>query len=292
MLIGVIPNLSKPDALPVCQDVISWLRLRNCDVLLSQTAADRLGYEGLGADDEQLAEACDLIIVLGGDGTLLSVVRRWPFWGVPVLGINLGNLGFLTELELPELHSGLERVLRGDYSVQERLMLRAQVKRGSRIVSEMYALNDVVVTRGSLSRLLRLDVMIDGEYLDRLPADGVIVSTPTGSTAYSLSAGGPIVDPRTSVLLVTPICAHTLHSRPLVVSPESTISIVVAAPHEDVLLSMDGQESFRLSPDDQVIVGRSPTVARFIRLRTRSFYEVLRKKLRDSGLSHGPKEDA
>jgi NAD+ kinase len=278
VVIGLVPNEQKPGAISVANDVLTWLEERDVAVLLPKQTAMRINRPQLAARDDELAQNCDLIAVLGGDGTLLNLVRRWPFWGVPVLGINLGNLGFLTEIELPDLYPGLERVLAGDYFVQERMMLRAQVYRQRRVVNELYALNDVVVTKGAYSRMLRLELFIEEEFVDLLPADGVVVATPTGSTAYSLSAGGPIVDPNINALVVTPICAHSLHSRPMVVAPEYRLTIKVNAQHDDIVLTMDGQEVFRLLPNDQVQVERASTVSRLVKFPPRSFYEVLRRK--------------
>ena len=278
MVIGLIPHLHKPNALLACQDLTQWLEDKGVQVLLCEGAAACLERLELAASDETMAQQCELVAVFGGDGTLLSVVRRWPFWGKPVLGINFGNLGFLTEIELDFLYSDMERILQGDYYVQERMMLRARVERDERIVNELYALNDVVVGRGTFSRMLQLDVHIETQYIDTLPADGIIVATPTGSTAYSLSAGGPIVDPNISVLLLTPICAHSLHSRPMVISAENRVIVQVHAQHNDILLTMDGQQTFRLRPEDRVIIDRAPMMARFVKLPDRSFYDVLRRK--------------
>lgn len=278
MVIGLIPNLQKQGATIVCSQLLAWLEGRGVEVLLRTQGALSLNRVELGADDEELAKRCDLIAVLGGDGTLLSVVRCWPFWGVPVLGINLGNLGFLTEIELPDLYQDMERVLSGDYFVQERMMLRAQVHRNGRVINELYALNDVVVTKGAFSRMLHLELFIEQQFVDLLPADGVVVATPTGSTAYSLSAGGPIVDPSISALLLTPICAHSLHSRPMVIAPENRVIVKVHAQHDDIVLTMDGQETSRLLPDDEVVIGRASMVARLVKLPPRSFYDVVRRK--------------
>lgn len=288
MVIGLIPNLEKPGAVTVCSELLAWLEQRGMQVLLSQQSALLLGRSALGTEDEELARRCELIAVLGGDGTLLSVVRRWPFWGVPVLGINLGNLGFLTEIELPDLYPGMERILAGDYFVQERMMLRAQVHRGDRVINELYALNDVVVTKGAFSRMLQLELYIEEQFADLLPADGVVVATPTGSTAYSLSAGGPIVDPNINALLLTPICAHSLHSRPMVIAPENRVIVKVHAQHDDIVLTMDGQETSRLLPRDRVVIGRASMAARLVKLPPRSFYEVVRRKF--SGRKPNPSE--
>jgi len=278
MVIGLVPNQQKTGAIVICGQLLSWLEERGVTVLLPKQSAVCLDRMELAAEDEELAKRCDLIAVMGGDGTLLNLVRRWPFWGVPVLGINLGNLGFLTEIELPDLYQGMQRILDGDYFVQERMMLRAQVYRDGRVVNELYALNDVVVTKGAFSRMLHLELFIEDQFVDMLPADGVVVATPTGSTAYSLSAGGPIVDPNISALVLTPICAHSLHSRPMVIAPENRLVVKVNAQHDDIVLTMDGQEAFRLLPNDRVQIARASMVGRLVKLPPRSFYEVVRRK--------------
>ena len=279
MAVGLIPNLQKPLALAACRELLSWLELKGVRVCLNTEVAAHLQHTELAADDATMAEICKLIVVLGGDGTLLSVVRRQPLRGLPILGINLGKLGFLTEIELKNMYVGMERVLGGDYSVQERMMLQVRVLRKGQVVNNLLALNEVVVSKGAFSRMLELNIAIDGQYIDPLPADGCIVATPTGSTAYSLSAGGPIVDPDISVLLLTPICPHSLHSRPMVVSPDSELNITVHAQHDDILLTMDGQESVPLQLEDQVIVSRADAVARLVKVSKHGFFDVLRQKL-------------
>ncbi|MBT9152869.1 MAG: NAD kinase [Firmicutes bacterium] len=217
--------------------------------------------------------------MLGGDGTLLSVARTWPFWGMPLLGVNLGNLGFLTEVEEVDVLAALAVLRRGEYVLQERMMLRVLVNRDGRQVYESVVLNDCVVTKGAFARMIRLEVHIGNNFFKTFPADGVIISTPTGSTAYSLSAGGPIVDPTMRLMLLTPICPHMLQARPLVVSPQDRIAVKVHSIHEDVVLTLDGQEGVRVYPKDEVVVECSDIVTRLVKIVPRSFYDVLRYKL-------------
>ncbi len=278
MSVGLIPHLQKPQALAACRDLVNWLELQGIKPCFSPEVGACLQRPDLAVDDATMAKA-QLLVVLGGDGTLLSVVRRHYAWGLPILGINLGKLGFLTEIELKDMFSGMERVLRGEYSVQERMLLRVGVLRKGQLVRDLRALNEVVVSKGAFSRMLELGINIDGQSLEPLPADGIIVATPTGSTAYSLSAGGPIVDPDISVLLLTPICPHSLQSRPMVISPASTLQISVHAQHEDILLTIDGQESFPLELEDQVIVRRATEAVRLVKVSGIGFYDVLRQKL-------------
>lgn len=278
VLIGLIPHLHKPQALAACCDLVNWLEQQGVRPCYSSDVGNHLQRPEHVVSEKEMAEA-QLLVVLGGDGTLLSVVRRYAAWEIPILGINLGKLGFLSEIELADMYAGMERVLRGDFSVQERMLLQVRVLRASHQAIDLRALNDIVVSKGAFSRMLQLGINIDGQLLAPLPADGVIVATPTGSTAYSLSAGGPIVEPDIKVLLLTPICPHSLHSRPVVISPASTLSITVSAQHEDVLLTIDGQESFPLEREDQVVVNRASEVAKLIKVTDCGFYDVLRQKL-------------
>lgn len=278
MLVGLVPHLQKPQALAACRDLINWLEGHKIRPCFSNEVGGYLGRPEYGVDEKEMAKA-QLLVVLGGDGTLLSVVRHYAAWEIPILGINLGKLGFLSEVELADMYVGMERVLRGDFSVQERMLLQVKVLRAGCQAISLRALNDIVVSKGAFSRMLELGIDINGQSLTCLPADGVIVATPTGSTAYSLSAGGPIVDPDIEVLLLTPICPHSLHSRPVVISPASTLSITVNSRYEDVLLTIDGQESFPLQPEDQVVVSKADKVARLIKVKDFRFYDVLRQKL-------------
>lgn len=278
MKIGLIPHLHKPAAVAACQDLIEWLLCKGVQPYLDEDAAMTLNRPELALSQADIAKHCQLLVVLGGDGTLLSVARRKALRGKPILGINLGKLGFLAEVELKDIYDGMERILAGDYTVQERMTLQVQVVRDGQVITDLQALNEAVVSKGAFSRLLVLEIDVDGQRLDKLPADGVIVATPTGSTAYSLSAGGPIVDPDLNVLLLTPICPHSLHSRPLVISPTSKLQIMVDAQHDDIKLTIDGQESFHLHLQDRVIIRRAAIPARMVKLSSDGFYDVLRQK--------------
>ncbi len=231
--------------------------------------------------DSWLGEV-DLVIVMGGDGTLLHVVRQLP-GKIPILGVNLGHLGFLTELEMPELFPELARILTGEFCVDERLMLEAIVMREGQEITRVGALNDVVLTKRALARrLVRINVRVNDEFVDEYRADGVIVATPTGSTAYSLSAGGPILSPSLEALVITPVCPHTLYSRSLVVSATDTVT--VSLPHPG-WLSADGQTGFNLREDDRVIVQQYDLRAHLVRRSDWSFYDVLRRKLKEGNAS-------
>ncbi|MBT9135817.1 MAG: NAD kinase [Firmicutes bacterium] len=279
MPIGVVGNLGKPLTEGVTRLIVAECKDVGKEIMLPHSLALHIGLPDMGFSDQEIASSCSAVMVLGGDGTLLSVARTWPFWGMPLLGVNLGNLGFLTEVEEVDVLAALAVLRRGEYVLQERMMLRVLVNRDGRQVYESVVLNDCVVTKGAFARMIRLEVHIGNNFFKTFPADGVIISTPTGSTAYSLSAGGPIVDPTMRLMLLTPICPHMLQARPLVVSPQDRIAVKVHSIHEDVVLTLDGQEGVRVYPKDEVVVECSDIVTRLVKIVPRSFYDVLRYKL-------------
>src|SRR5687767_1275112 len=228
----------------------------------------------------EIADMSDAIVVLGGDGTLLAASHLLDR-PVPVLGVNFGHLGFLTEITLPELYPTLEGVLDGTYRYEERRMLRAVVHSPQQEDQAGDVLNDVVVTKAALSRIIELDVSVDGVFVSAFRADGLIVSSPTGSTAYNLAAGGPILHPTLPAFVLTPICPHMLTNRPLVISDQSTIEVHLQSARDgEVHITFDGQTGFPLLNDDRVTVTRSPRSLRLVKSPTRDYYEVLRTKLK------------
>jgi NAD+ kinase len=218
--------------------------------------------------------------VLGGDGTLLSAARSLRSHNVPILAVNLGGLGFLTSITLDQLYPMLEQVLRGEHRVGERMMLEAQIFRDRKAAERQTALNDAVVNKGALSRMLDFDLYVDGDHVGRYRADGLIVATPTGSTAYSLAAGGPIVQPGIDAFVITPICPHMLTNRPLVIPDTSRVEIDFSAADERVYLTLDGQIGFELGPKDRVMITKSANKVTFVRPPRKTYFEVLRSKLR------------
>ena len=277
--IGVMPNLEKRDALSLTRDLVRALEERGLAVRVPPGVAAALGRADLGGQPPEWLPAVDFVIVLGGDGTLLGAAKTISPHGRPILGVNLGHLGFLTEIEASELFGALPQFVEGRFVIEERKMLEAQVVREGRPVRRFAALNDAVVTKGPFARLIRLDTFVDETFVAGYPADGLIVSTPTGSTAYSLSAGGPVVNPNLDVLIVTPICPHTFYARSIVVSKDEVIRIRIHAEHRDSMLTLDGQEGYSLKPGDQLVIRSSPEVVRLMRRPGWSFYEVLRRKL-------------
>jgi NAD+ kinase len=284
--VGVVAKQRLTAVAPHLADIEAWLEARGVSAVF-ETATGALMPS---SDRRRIADRCalvnevGLVLVLGGDGTLLSMADCIGAAGlsIPILGVNFGSLGFLTEVTLPELYPSLEAALAGEAPIEERLMLRAVTVSASGAMSEHIALNDVVVTKaGTAARMIELSIWVNAEFVMRVRADGVIVATPTGSTAYNLSSGGPIVQPSVEALLVTPIAPHTLTNRPLVVPAGSTVRV---RPHtsdgDDVLASFDGQASSELREGDEVRVGRADAPLRLVRPSTRSYFEVLREKLK------------
>jgi NAD+ kinase len=224
-----------------------------------------------------------MIIVLGGDGTLLSVARLVRDYEVPILGVNLGGLGFLTEITLEELYRVLERVIQGDFITDERVVLNAAVIRRGERMAEFTVLNDAVINKGALARIIDLETTINGEYLTTFKSDGLIISTPTGSTAYNLSAGGPIVYPSLHSVIITPICPHTLTNRPIMVPDDVEVRVILKAKQQEVILTLDGQQGFYLEFEDMVEVRKAKSRILLIKSPYRHYFEVLREKLKWGG---------
>jgi len=283
--VGIITNADKDLDLATTGRLRDWLVSRRYLVRASLSEPARLGEApGQTCPDSELAQWAEIIMVLGGDGTLIGTARRTAGTGCPLLGINLGHLGFLTEIELPELFPALEDVLAGRYFLDQRLMIQVEVIRAGTAGRKLLAINEAVVSKGSFARLIRVTTHVDGLEVASYPSDGLIVSTPTGSTAYSLSAGGPIVHPNLDVLLLTPICPHTLYARAITVSAESEVEIGVLPPYREAMLTVDGQQGADLEPGDRVIVRRAPVTAKLVRRTGWNFYDVLRRKFQESGL--------
>ena len=281
--VGILvrPDLGK--AGPAVRDLVAWLQERRVGACVDERTAALVevadSVSCRVASGPEVAAGADVLVVLGGDGTLLAashLVDR----PVPVLGVNFGSLGFLTEITMPELYPTLEGVLRGDYKFEERRMLRARLQQPDAADTTGDVLNDVVVTKAALSRIIEFDVAIDGLFVSAFRADGLIVSSPTGSTAYNLAAGGPILHPTLDAVVLTPICPHMLTNRPLVVSDRSSIEVRLRAGREsDAHLTLDGQRGFPLRGGDSVTITRSPRTIRLVKAQ-RDYFEVLRTKLK------------
>lgn len=282
--IGVLSRPDLAEAGPVLRELVAWLEQRGVRACLDEATAALGGTQPTGTcrvtSGREVAAGADALVVLGGDGTLLAASRLLER-SVPVLGVNFGSLGFLTEITLSELYPSLQAVLDGSYEYQERRLLRALVLRSGHPEVSGDVLNDVVVTKAGASRIIELDVSVDGVFVSAFRADGLIVSSPTGSTAYNLAAGGPILHPTLPAVVLTPICPHMLTNRPLVVGDESRIEVRLHSSRDvEVHATFDGQQSTTLTDQDAVRVTRSPRQLRLVKASGRDYYEVLRTKLK------------
>ncbi|MFT9848036.1 NAD(+)/NADH kinase [Aneurinibacillus sp. REN35] len=277
--IGIVANQQKKNAWLVAEELVRLLEEKQAGVYIDHVVASHIGRLDLALPLEKFHEQVDIIFVLGGDGTLIGLARELAAYPIPILGINMGNLGFLSESEPEDLPHAVDRILSGEYCVEERMMLHTEVLRDGRCVHEAIALNDVGIAKGSFGRMIKCNVYVDDLYVGMYNGDGLIISTPTGSTAYSLSAGGPIVVPYINVILLTPVAPHSLTARPLVLPADEEIHVIVDATHNELGLTIDGQLGFGLEVGDEIIVRRSPYMTSLIKWKKRSFFEVVRKKL-------------
>jgi len=276
--IGIIANIRKEAALGCSSGLKKWLQEQGVEVFLDSEIAAALG-DTCGLERQKLADRVDLLVVLGGDGAMLRAARSVRQFTIPIVGINLGTFGYLTEINLNEMYPSLERILRGEYATEDRMMLDMEVARDGRTSCEFTVLNYVVINRGNLTRIIDMETAVDASYLTTFRADGLIISTPTGSTAYSLSAGGPIVFPSQNVIIVNPICPHTLTNRPIILPSSITISVKVWSEEEGVSVDLDGQESVTLKSGDTLIVRKSRYVTSLVSSSNRNYLEILRSKL-------------
>ena len=278
MQIAVFPNRSKRRAIEIVDRIFDFYD--NKDVRLVMQAADARFFhkDKFGLPCVERVHV-DMALSIGGDGTLLGVCRRFTDQNVPVCGINIGTLGFLADIETEELEGHLAKIISGEYNIEHRLLLDAYVKNelGEKHLGK--AINDVVIAKGGAARMLHFGLFINQTHLMDYKADGLIVSSPTGSTAYSLSAGGPILNPTVRGVLLTPICAHTFQIRPLVVGENDLIRLKIGNVHQDVIVTLDGQESFYVQPGDEIIVKKAQTTAQIVKFEDKDYYKVLRTKL-------------
>ncbi|MBI4445167.1 MAG: NAD(+)/NADH kinase [Acidobacteria bacterium] len=279
MKFGIIAKTHKKEFAGKLREAVAWLQNRDCQVVIERGTADSFGLKCPVADRESLPREADILIVFGGDGTILSVARLMRDATTPLLAVNLGSLGFLTEVTLEELYPALERIIGGEHRVNRRGMLKVEVRKNGKAPEYHHVLNDAVINKGALARIIAMDTFVDDNFVAQFLADGLIISTPTGSTAYSLSAGGPILFPSIESTVITPICPHTLTNRPVVVPAESRIQVVLRS-GDDVMLTLDGQIGLPLREGDAVVCTRSEYNINLIIPGEKSFFDVLRKKLK------------
>ncbi len=276
--VHIVCKREKDDALRIAQDIVRRFG-GQCNILIEEESAGQIGYEKT-FEMEQVGKEADLIVVLGGDGTLLSVSRHGRGTEVPILGVNLGSLGFLTETSIEEFATTLSKVLGGDFSVSKRIMLDVRVRRGSAPIFDITILNDAVITKDALARIIDIETYVNDEYLTTYKADGLIVSTPTGATGYSMAAGGPLIYPSLTNIIVTPICPHTLTNRPIILPEFVVVRAVLKSKDEKVILTLDGQVGFPLEYGDEVTVKRSDHIVHLVKSSSRGYFEILRTKLK------------
>jgi NAD+ kinase len=278
--IGIISRPRRANLAVVVPPLLHWLEARGINVVYDQETAGSLPEPSAGRTREQVAAASQLLLVLGGDGTLLAAARVAAAKCIPILPINMGSLGFLTSFMLEELYPALENILGGQLTISERVMLHVELERDGKSIDKQSVLNEVVINKGALARMIELELIIDSDFVCRYRADGLIVASPTGSTAYSLSAGGPIVHPAVESFVITPICPHTLSDRPVVVRDTSIIEAKLSVGTESVFLTLDGQKGIPLQPTDRVRISRAQQLLKLIQTPNKSYFEILRNKLK------------
>lgn len=283
--IGIVLKPNQPDALRTVCELVTWLNDRGIALVGTpeierQRILDETGCAVEQIPREELAAHVDLILVLGGDGTMIATARMLGDCEVPVLGVNYGGLGYLAEFRIEELYNALESILEGNYRLDTRVMLSVELRRDDEEITRNRVLNDVVINKSALARIIEIEAYLNGQFVNAFRADGLIVSTPTGSTAYNLSAGGPVIYPSMNAIVITPICPFTLSNRPIVVPDDAVIELCLKTENEDVSLTLDGQVGFPLQAQDRVRIRKSSATFKLVQPMNRNYFEVLRDKLR------------
>lgn len=279
MKIAIFPNINNDGISELTDSIVSVLHSLGCDVHIAVCNSDSSSYQPGFSNQTELAENADIVIAVGGDGTTLNVSKFASMYGKATLGINAGRLGFMSGLEKNELLL-LTNLVTGDYTIDERMMLKAEIVENDNVIGTYHCLNDAVISRGDLARLIDVNVMSEGRIVTQSRADGIIVATPTGSTAYSMAAGGPVLSPDNSCFVVTPICPHSLINRSIVFSADKHIELSVENDkNNNAFLSIDGEESIQIKPDAKIIISKSEFSAKLIKIKPDNFYEILSKKL-------------
>ncbi len=281
--VGIISKPKKAEIGQIVPPMVRWLRERKINVVIDKETATIVGSDEPSVNRNEISSQADLLIVLGGDGTLLAAARVINKKNLPILAINLGGLGFLTETPVESLYPALEEVLAGKAKTRPRTQMYVEVIRAGESISQFRSLNDIVLNKAAIARILDFEVCVDRDFVASYRADGVIVSTPTGSTAYSLAAGGPVVLPSVNALIIAPICAHALSSRPLVIPDTVTVDVTIKTPRESVFLTVDGQVGVALRTDDLVRVKKAEQMVELVVPSSQTFYDILRQKLRWGG---------
>ena len=272
--IGFVTNIEKDPTLQETKKMVDFVLKKGCEVYVSENFSD-VHPDVIATSSSEMYKSVDFVVVIGGDGTILRVARSAAIFDTPILGINFGTLGYLADVEKINAIDAIEKVLNGDFTIENRMMLEPYVERGCVSHEINLALNEVCITNSVCSRMIKLSVEVNGEYFDTFRADGIIVSTPTGSTAYNLSAGGPILSPHTELMTITHICPHTLYARPFVIDGNDVVRIRVQSNYNNVQMSCDGQSTVQMKNDDVIIVKKSRYVTRIIKTTNMNFYDIL-----------------
>ena len=283
--IGIVLKPHQPEALKTICELVEWLADRGIKVVGGpELERERIEHQtGCPVDEvvtEKLAAEVDLMLVLGGDGTMIATARMIGDAEVPVIGVNYGGLGYLAEFRIEELYGGLEAILSGNYRLDKRVMLAVELRRKETLVTSNRVLNDVVINKSALARIIEIEAYFNHQFVNSFRADGLIVSTPTGSTAYNLSAGGPVIFPSMNAVVITPICPFTLSNRPIVVPDDGEIELRLKTDQEEVALTLDGQVGFPLKVEDRIVIRKSRTTFNLVQPSNRNYFDVLRDKLR------------
>lgn len=279
--IGIITNSDKDIGFAYTNLLIESIEKFGGHAVLPSNSLTK-GMEGLDKEVEEICCKCDLIICLGGDGTFIKTARTAYLYDIPILGINLGSLGFLTDIEKGEIDKAVESIFQSKYKIEERMMLSSKIYKGGKLFAQDVAINDVSVSRAGILRILHLSTYIDDNFFDMFPGDGIVVATPTGSTAYSMSAGGPIAEPNTELIIVTPICPHLLYSRSFVASDKRRIKVCVSEGFEHTaLVTVDGQKSYEITGGDFIEIEKTDRRVKILKIHSKNFFTVLRNKIYD-----------
>ncbi len=278
--IGIISKPRKAEIREILPPLLAWLRERNVEACVDRETGVLLERSERCLTRNEMSAQVDLVVVLGGDGTLLATARALNRKPVPILAVNLGGLGFLTVITRDELYPTLEKVLAGDFRTERRVQIEAETLRADEVIASFLALNDVVLNKGAIARILDFDVLVDGKFISTYKSDGLIVSTPTGSTAYSLAAGGPVVVPSVEAFIITPIAAHTLTNRPLVLPNSAVIEVVVKTQRESAYLTIDGQVGIAARSEDVIRLKKACSYVELIQPSQKNYFEILRQKMK------------
>lgn len=276
--IGFVTNIDKDPTLKETKKIVDFVLKKGCQVYVSETFGD-VHPEAIATSTSEMYRSVDFVVVIGGDGTILRVARSAALFDTPILGINFGTLGYLADVEKDNALDAIEKVLKGDFTIEKRMMLEPFVERGCVSHDVNLALNEVCITNSVCSRMIKLSVEVNGEYFNTFRADGIIVSTPTGSTAYNLSAGGPILSPHTELMTITHICPHALYARPFVIDGNDVVKIRVQSNYNNIQMSCDGQSTLQMKNDDVIVVKKSRYYTRIIKTTNMNFYDILRRKM-------------